>query len=93
MFDRVFLSGIFRMVSAAGFTGLITYIMVTWLPLQAEDESFYVTFPKFALIAGVSLISYVLISYLFKLTEAQPVIRRVQKILFNGVPVRVKNKE
>jgi len=42
------------------------------------------------LIAGVSLLSYVLISYLFKLSEAQPVIRRAWKILFGRIPVKSK---
>lgn len=90
MFDRVFIGGILRMLSAAGFTGLITYVMVSWLPLQAQDESFFATFPKFALIGAVSLISYVLISHLFKLSEARPVIHRMKKIFFNRVPTKSK---
>lgn len=82
LFDTSFLSAIGRMLSAAGFVSLITYGMVTWLPLNAADQSFFASFPKFALITAVSLGSYVLISYLFRLKEATPIIERIQKILF-----------
>lgn len=90
LFDAPFVSAVTRMMSAAGFTALISYVMVSFFPLQADDESFFATFPKFVLIAGVSLLSYVLISYLFKLSEAQPVIRRAWKILFGRIPVKSK---
>ena len=90
LFDAPFVSAVTRMMSAAGFTALISYVMVSLFPLQADDESFFATFPKFVLIAGVSLLSYVLISYLFKLSEAQPVIRRAWKILFGRIPVKSK---
>ncbi len=82
LFDASFLSAIGRMLSAAGFVSLITYGMVTWLPLNAADQSFFASFPKFALITLVSLGSYVLISYLFRLKEATPIIERILKILF-----------
>jgi putative peptidoglycan lipid II flippase len=95
LFDRVFVGALGRMLVTSGIVGFITYLMVTWFPLRANDESFYVTFPKFALISAVSLISYVLISYLFKLSEATPVIERSKNIflkLFFGRIV-VKSKE
>lgn len=82
LFDRPFISAVARMLSAAGFIALITYGMVTWLPLNASDQSFFASFPKFALITAVSLGSYVLISYLFRLKEATTVIERILKILF-----------
>lgn len=82
LFDAAFMSAVGRMLSAAGFVSLITYGMVTWLPLNASDQSFFASFPKFALIVSVSLGSYVLLSYLFRLKEATPIIERIQKILF-----------
>jgi peptidoglycan biosynthesis protein MviN/MurJ (putative lipid II flippase) len=82
LFDRPFISAVARMLSAAGFIALITYGMVTWLPLNASDQSFFASFPKFALIAAVSLGSYLLISYAFRLKEATTVVERILKILF-----------
>lgn len=83
LFDAKFTSAVSRMLSASGFTALVTYIMVTLFPLGAADESFMATFPKFALITFVSLLSYVVFSYLLKLHEAQPIVERAKKIFFN----------
>ena len=88
LFDAPFISAVGRMVSAAGLMSIVTYLTVVWFPLNATDESFFVTFPKFAVIASVSLLSYVLISYLFKLREATPIIDRVLRILYKRPDVK-----
>ncbi len=85
LFDRTFLGAIVRMLSAAGFTAIVTYLMVNWLPLGANDNSFFITFPKFAFIALVSLVSYGVISYAFRLSETKPILERIKKIFF-GAP-------
>jgi len=82
LFDRPFLGAIVRMLSAAGFMVPVTYIMVTLFPLGAEDTQIIVTFGKFTFIGFVSLLSYVLISYAFRLSETKPIIDRVKKIFF-----------
>lgn len=82
LFDRVFISAIGRMASAAGFMTIATYVFVLLLPLGAEDQSFLATFPKFALIVLLSLSSYFLFSYLLRLREVRPIIDRIKKILF-----------
>ncbi len=82
LFDKVFINGVTRMLSAAGFTAIVTYIMVTILPLSADDQSFFSSFPKFLLISGVSLLSYIIICRLFKLPEVEPILHRVRDILF-----------
>lgn len=82
LFDRPFVNAVGLMASAAGFTAIVTYVMVTILPLSADDQSFFSSFPKFLLISGVSLLSYILICRLFKLTEVEPILHRVRDILF-----------
>lgn len=82
MFDTPFVNAVIRMLSATGFMTIVTYGMVSLFPLGADDQSFFATFPKFALIASVSLLSYLLLSYLFKLREATPVIDRTRSIIF-----------
>lgn len=84
MFDAVFIGAAIRMVVATGLMGIITYIMVSLLPLSATDQSFYDSFPKFTIIVLVSLVFYVLFSYFFKLQEVKPIISRIQKILFKS---------
>jgi len=81
MFDAIFVHAIARMASAAGFMTIITYGIVSLLPLGAE-ERFWSSFPKFAVIGIISGAAYLLFSYLLKLEEVGPILSRIQKILF-----------
>jgi hypothetical protein len=56
--------------------------LVKIFPLRGADQKFFETLPKFVLIAVVSLGAYVWISRALKLTEANPVIKRVKSLLF-----------
>ena len=87
LFDAKFVSAVLRMASAAGFTAIITYITVNMFPLGASDQSFWATFPKFALVAGASGLSYLLFCRLFKLPEATPVIDRIVKFFYKAPKV------
>lgn len=80
--NRSFWSAILRMASSAGFMSVICYLMVSTFPLGAEDRTFFSSLPKFALIVIVSLSSYLLFSQLFMLSEAKPVLRRIERIFF-----------
>lgn len=82
LFDRPFVNAVTRMASAAGFMAVITYFTVFLLPLSADDQSFLASFPKFALIVAISLLAYFIFSYLLKLQEVNPILTRIQKILF-----------
>lgn len=82
LFDNVFIHAVARMASAAGFTTAIAYISVLVFPLNATDQSFFASFPKFALIVAISAVAYFAFSYWFKLLEVQPIISRFKKILF-----------
>jgi hypothetical protein len=79
LFDKPFWHGVARMASATGFMAVVCYFMVIVLPFRATDNSFVATFPKFAIITGVSLLSYVFFSRLLQLREAKPVIRILRK--------------
>ena len=74
-----------RMASATGFMAIVCYIMILLLPLQASDQSFLATFPKFCVIVAVSLTAYVFLSRLLKLEEAVPVINQAKRILFDRI--------
>lgn len=82
LFDKVFIHAIARMMSAAGFMVIITYISVLLLPLSVNDQSFLSSFPKFTLIVLISGGAYFLLSYLLKLQEVKPIIERLRRILF-----------
>ena len=82
LFDAVFAHAIARMVSATGFMALVTYAMVLWLPLQGGEQSFFTTFPSFALITFVSMAAYVGVCLMLKLEEPVPVIAYIKRMLF-----------
>jgi putative peptidoglycan lipid II flippase len=87
LFDKPFVRAAGRMVSAAGFTAIITYSVVAYMPLGAEDV-FFSAFLKFVLIVAISAVVYILICRIFKLEEVRPIITRVQKILFKQPSVK-----
>jgi len=87
LFDKPFVHAMSRMVIAAGFTSIITYILVAYMPLGAEDV-FFSAFAKFALIVGISGVVYIIICRIFKLEEVGPVLSRAQKILFKQPKVK-----
>jgi putative peptidoglycan lipid II flippase len=85
LFDVDFVQGVLRMISASGLMFVITYVMVKAFDLSATDTRFFALVPKFALIAFVGLVSYLIISRIFKLEEAQPVLNRLKRFVFRQV--------
>lgn len=86
LLNREYWSAVWRMASATGFMAVISYVLVSLLPLQAGDNSsFYITFPKFVLIVAVSLSAYILFSRVLKLKEADPIIAIVRRFISGGV--------
>lgn len=79
LFNGSLLRGIGRMVAAVFIMGIVTYITVLILPLGAGDQSIFVVLPKFIVITGVSFAAYLGLSKLFKLKEADPVLRRIKR--------------
>ena len=88
LFDAPFIHAIGRMVSAAGFMALITYVAVVLLPLSSTDQRLFDSLPKFALITFISFVVYFIFCYFFKLPEVKPVIARILKILFKRPEVK-----
>lgn len=85
LFDSVFVHATARMLSASGFTAIVAYAMVALMPLSGGPQSFFSTFPSFALIAAVTMTVYIMICRMMKLEETKPIIRSVKKILFGRI--------
>ncbi len=71
-----------RMMSAAGLMSFVTYALVKVLPLSAVDRGFASLVPKFGLIVLVSLTCYTVLSWVFRLEEAEPIMAKTRKLLF-----------
>lgn len=82
IFNRDFVYSLGRMAVASGLMGIVTYVVLQFLQLQNNDQSFVATFPKFMTITLVSFAVYVWLSYKFKLRESEPVIAKIEAILF-----------
>lgn len=82
LFNRYFWNQVFKMVIATAIMSIVTYSAVQIWPLTAEDQSFFLVFPKFAWIVLLSAIAYVAVSHLLKLSETKPIIARLKKLVF-----------
>lgn len=90
LFDTKFIDSTLRMVSATGLMFVVTYIMVKTFNLTAIGEGFFALLPSFALIVGVSLVTYLAICKLLRVEEATPVINKIREIVFYKMPFRRK---
>jgi putative peptidoglycan lipid II flippase len=88
LFDAVFVNAVTRMASAAGFMAIAAYILVSMFPLNAADQSFFSSFPKFMLIVGISAVVYIIICRLFRIEEVNPILKRIRTILFKEPSVK-----
>lgn len=84
IFDRATLRQIVKMMCACALMGVVTYNIVQYLQLQSDDLSFMATFPKFFLIVLISFTVYVGLSKWMHIREADPVIEKLQKLLYGG---------
>ncbi len=90
LIDRGFIKTVIKIIVISLAVGVVTYAMVVLMPLTREDNSFFSVFPKFALITAVSLGLYLLLSYIFKMDEAESIVRRVKSLLFTPLKPPVK---
>ena len=58
------------------------------LPFREADNSFYSAFPRFLVIVAISFLVYGAMSKLLKLTEVDPIILRLRRVLFARFDVK-----
>ncbi len=80
LFDIKLLNAIARMVLAAVIMGIVTYILVSFITLNASDRSFFISFPKFAVIVALSGLVYLFVSWRMKLQEADFITHRLKSL-------------
>jgi putative peptidoglycan lipid II flippase len=87
LFDATFLGGISRILSVTGFTILITYIMVTLIPLSTNDRGFIRLSAKLLAIIIPTFVLHIWLSAVFGLEEVQPVLDKLRRIVFKPVAI------
>ena len=83
--NKDFWQAFIRMIFASVIAGCVAFSMTKFMPLMATDTSLVITIPKFLTISGVSVIAYIIASYFLNLTEVQPIVNYLKKILFKNV--------
>lgn len=87
--DRPFMGALWRMVSAFGITFWVTWLLRReFLELGATDRGFFTLMSKVGLLGLITALTYVGLSWLFRLEEVQPIIAKARAILFK--PVRLQ---
>ena len=87
LFDGEFWNGILRILSVTGFSVLTAFIMISLLPLNADDKGILTLGSKLGVIAIATLTVHVGVSLIFDLNEAKPVIRKVKQLITK--PIRL----
>ena len=87
LFNKDFLGDLTRILSATGFAIVATFIMVTLLPLNVGDRGFITLGVKLTAISTVTFSVYLLISWIFGIQEAKPVVNRIKNLVLR--PIRI----
>ncbi len=74
-----------RIVIASAVAGVAAFAMTKLLPLRATNQSFFSTFPKFGVIAAVSLLIYLAVCRLLRVAEIEPLVAKAKAFLFGWV--------
>ena len=88
LFTADFWSGVVRTLSVTGFTIVATYIMVSLVPLSADDRGFITLGAKLLAIIIPTFAVHFALSSLFGLEEVQPVIDKIKQLVLK--PVRIQ---
>ena len=70
LYPAKFLGAVLRIIISTGITTLVAYFLTNRFPLQASDNSFWDTFPKFVFIIGVSFVVYLGLCWVLRVQEA-----------------------
>lgn len=85
LFNPGFLVAIIKMSVAAAAAGVVTYFAVRLWPLEASDQSFFATFPKFIIIGCLGTLGYLVVGFFLQLGETKSSIEWLKQKLFRKV--------
>jgi putative peptidoglycan lipid II flippase len=89
LFDHVFWTGVFKIISVTGFSVVTGFIMISLYPLGIADRGIVTLGSKLVFISGVTFIVHLSVSALFDLEEARPVISRLRKIVLSPIKLDI----
>ncbi len=85
LIDREFWSAIYRILSVAGFTLIMAYVMVSMYPLSTYDRGVFTLGGKLLLIIVPTSAVYIGFSLIFGLKEAKYVLNKLKDIILKPI--------
>jgi putative peptidoglycan lipid II flippase len=82
LFDREFGLTVLKMLIATVLMSVVTYTLVSVMDLRFADQNILMVLPQLAVIGLASAVVYVALSRLFRLSEANPIIDRIKRMVF-----------
>jgi putative peptidoglycan lipid II flippase len=86
LFDAAFVGGLIKILSVTGFSVLTAFIMVSLFPLRLGDIGATLLI-KLGLIGGAIFAVHLVVSLIFGLEEAKPVIERTKKFILKPIKI------
>lgn len=90
LFNAGFMKALMRMAIVSVVTAAVCYLSVIILPFRESDDSFFSAFPKFMTITLISFTAYIVASKFLKLSEVDPILTKMKKILFSKFDGRMR---
>ena len=87
LFNREFLSGVWRILSVTGFSVVAGFAAVTLYPLNLNDRGVLALGSKLFAIALATLGTHVIVSAIFDLEEVRPLFKRLRQLALRPHPI------
>lgn len=88
LFSAYFWSSIIKIISVTGFSVVAAFITVSLIPLNTSDRGIVELGSKLFVIGGVTIMTHLLVSFIFGLDQATVVVRKARDIILK--PIRVQ---
>lgn len=79
LLDKAFWHNTFRILIATFITGCVAYSLTKFFPFMSTDDSIFMVFPKFVVIAIGSLCAYIAAGYFLNVEQVKPIIEKLQR--------------
>lgn len=86
-FVKDFWQGMVKIAAVTGFTLMVAFLLISLLPLEVSDVGFFVLGTKLGLISFITLGTHLLLSKIFDLEEARPVVNKIKQFVLGGFSV------
>jgi len=86
LFNMEFLQAVIKTLSVTGFSLVTAALMAGLFPLEASDRGLTLT-AKLSIISAVTLGVHIAVSAAMRLDEAQPIVKKIKKLIL--LPVRI----